>query len=134
MMGMASNHLFASGSFVGDGTVNASLNIGFEPDVVVVKINKAFDESGWRGAGDFYFSKGRIATIDMHTTATATVHGLYYNYIYQDQDAYGASATDTYKAYGQYSNGTFTISNTSDNVNTRFISGETYTWQAYKMK
>lgn len=121
-----------SGTFTGDGKINAALNIGFEPDIVEIVSSKDYAASGWAGVGDIVIIKNNISFIGRHNSTSATAVTVNAN---PNMDgAYGSSSTaPNYTPYGTYSSGTLTVSNKNDGVGTRFRSGVTYSWHAFKI-
>lgn len=122
----------ASGTFVGNGTSTISLPIGFEPDVVIVTVI-GYDptEAGWVGEWGMCICKNKFGMDARHNSSSGTTLNNTINYRYGGEfPSYGAT-DGYYQIYGSYDNGSFTISNSSKTVLTSFISGATYTWEAY---
>lgn len=121
-----------TGTFTGDGTINAALSIGFEPDIVVIASGQDYATSGWAGVGDIIIIKGNVSFIGRHNSATATA--ITANGNPNMGNAYGDTSTaPNYTPYGTYSGGTLSISNKNDGAGTRFGNGTTYTWYAVKL-
>ena len=123
-----------TGSFVGDGTASVTLDIGFEPDVIVIDSDLDFATAGWQGLKCVNLVRN-VLTINFYhnsTTDTAKTHA-YFDAISVGQDPWGANG-GAYRNYGVYSNnGELLVTNkTLNNANVFFVSGQTYTWAAYK--
>lgn len=132
-MQMAKLSEYKSGTFTGDGTSSVALPIGFEPDILIMDTPVAWDESGWSGTGILTIAKGIYTIATRHsTTNSATVGNVVYIFNSSDGDYGNSDNANAYAFYCSYSNGVFTIENKTPGNATRFISGNTYTWKAYK--
>lgn len=120
-----------SGSFVGDGTITTVLDIGFEPDVIVVESGLDVSVAGFQGVMLVVIAKGVMTFNYYHNSATDTNVRTYNDFIRPNQDAWGANS-GAYRNYALYSDGKLTITNRTNNANVVFINGQTYNWTAYK--
>lgn len=120
-----------SGSFVGDGAITAVLDIGFEPDVIVIESGLDVSVAGFHGVMLVVIAKGVMTFNYYHNSATDTNARTYNDFIRPNQDAWGANS-GAYRNYALYSDGKLTVTNKTDNANVVFINGQTYNWTAYK--
>ena len=130
---MASGATIRTGTFTGDGTINASILIGFEPDVLLIESDSDYSTSGWAGIGHIIFWRAVNTVVTRHNSSSATsvTTNAYPNLT--ESAPYGtANDAPTYCAVGSYSNGTFEITNKTDGNGTRLRNGVTYSWTAIK--
>jgi hypothetical protein len=123
-----------TGTFVGDGTASVTLDIGFEPDAIVIDSDLQFDTEGWQGLKCVVIVRNVLTINFYHNSTTDTTKTHTYNdAISTGQDPWGANS-GAYRSYGAYSSsGDMLVTNkTPNNANTFFVSGQTYTWKAYK--
>lgn len=122
-----------SGNFTGDGTSSVALQIGFEPDVIVISAPVDWNSSGWAGAGLVGIAKGIFTCGARHSsTGIANVGYIVYCLDATTGDYGNAETAPNGAYYGSYSNGAFTITNSAPANGNRFMSGTVYTWDAYK--
>ena len=122
----------ATGTFTADGsTSDASMNVGFEPDMVSIKCNLDYYTTGWAGMGNIIIVKNVLTAHARHNTTSVNGIQSSINASFDESHPYGLSTT-SYGTYGTYSNGIFTVTNNTKNAITRFVSGVTYTWAAVK--
>lgn len=120
-----------SGSFAGDGTITTVLDIGFEPDVIVVESGLDISVAGFQGVILVAIVKGVMTFNYYHNSATDTSVRTMNDFIRPNQDAWGADS-GAYRNYALYSDGKLTVTNKTNNSNFVFINGQTYNWTAYK--
>ena len=123
-----------TGSFVGDGTASVTLDIGFDPDGIVIDSDLDLSTAGWQGVKCVVIVKGVLTINYYHNSITDTSKVRTYNEVISTgQDPWGASS-GAYKNYGVYStNGELLVTNrTPSNANIFFVTGQTYTWKAHK--
>lgn len=120
-----------SGTFTGDGTNSVTINLGFEPDVVVVDSDLDLSQAGWIGLKCAVIVKNVLTVNALHGNDTTTNASVYNHSIVPGNDAWGGSC-GSYRNYVTYSNGVVTVTNKSNNDSVKFISGQTYTWTVYK--
>ena len=135
MLSMASAVKVKTGTFVGGGNIDQSINIEFEPDVLIINCsNLRIETAGWTGQKNIVFIKNMAIYQMRHNYSTQTSASMAASdKIGGQYPTYGV--TDGYYVpYGVYSNGTFTISNgTRNNIINSFVNGETYDWIAIKL-
>lgn len=120
----------ALGSFTGDGTRNASLVIPFAPDIIIIGCDLDYTVAGWIGTKDVVIIKNVMTLHGRHNNNTQeNASGTVYFTNEGIDPPYGAT-TNSYGAYGAYSNGVFTVSNQTSNALTSFILNQEYTWKA----
>ena len=121
-----------SGTFTGDGTANVALNIGFEPDAIIIDSGLNTAIAGTQGILGIYLVKGIFTMNFYHNSSTDNTERQYAKKITSTEDAWGGSS-GAYRSYATYSNGTLTITNkTPSNDNVKLINGQAYSWTAYK--
>lgn len=122
-----------TGTFTGAPTASVNINIGFEPDIIVIDSDLDLGTAGWQGVKCIVIVKG-VLTINFYhnsTTDTTKTH-TYYDAISANQNPWGYDA-GAYRSYATYSDGTLLVTNkTPNNANVQFVSGQTYRWTAYK--
>lgn len=121
----------ATGTFVGNDTRDVYLNIGFEPDVIVIDTDLNFSTSGWQGIKCIVLVKGVLSTNYCHNSLTDTKEHTYNDAFSANDNPWG-SDSGSYRSYGVYTDGTMLITNKNNSAMTHFIDGQTYTWTAYK--
>ena len=124
---------FKSGTFTGDRTINATLNIGFEPDAVIIIRDLRTDVIGLQ---NIVFLKDRYTynAVMYLSTSSGIRIGENTNPIAVGEDSWGyKESLGTYLSYGSYSNGVFTVTNKTNGSRAYFIDGEQYTWVAYRL-
>jgi hypothetical protein len=129
-VGVASYSKRATGTFTGDGTATATLNIGFKPETVLVKSDQDYSQTGWAGVGHATLGRYVGSCIWRHNNSSASTAGstafFFGNYEYGNPET-----TASYVMYAVYSEGVLTLKNSSPGNGTKFLSGVTYTWEAY---
>lgn len=120
-----------TGTFTGDKTTfTANLNVGFEPDIVIVECDLNYTAPGWAGMGNIVIVKNVLTTHLRHNnTALASANST--SNLCEESHPYGMT-TGSSATYGIYSDGVFTITNTSNSAGTRFVEDVTYKWTAVK--
>ena len=134
MAQMASSAKSKSGTFTGDGTKSVDLQIGFEPDVIVIDSGLHTNVAGPVGLYLVTLVKNIFTLNATHNSTTDTNSG---RTMYGQLIGYGWGSIGTIGAYrniASYNNGVLTISNATNSPSEqyRFIEGQTYTWTAYK--
>ena len=131
-MSIATAQKIKQGTFIGDGTINVSLNVGFEPDYVIVERESKILTIGMQNVS---IIKGRAVynSICYTSSSSGLVTICYGTYISENDDVWGHSSTSTYRSYATYANGILTISNNTNSTRSSFISGDKYTWIAIKI-
>lgn len=119
-----------TGTFTGDGTNSVQLNIGFEPDVVVIDSGIDYSVAGVAGILAITIAKGIVITNVTHNSTSATSFSGTLNVMKPTQDPWGADSATTNQNYCTYSNGVLTITNATDGARTHFSNGQTFTWFA----
>lgn len=137
MAQMAQNNVrYKEGTFTGNGENIVSIDIGFEPDVLIISAGLDYHTAGWRGTCDIVFVKGRIIYSSNHSGSSQTNANVYANInVGQSYGDYGNSAdAPLYYTYGTYNNGFMQVVNkeSSPVASMIFINGQIYTWIAYK--
>lgn len=132
MAQMANTAKAKSGTFVGTGSVSVALDIGFEPDVIVIDSGLDYTQAGWIGVISLTIVRGVLTVLYCHTGNTAT-NAQYYGYAIKSTDDPWATNTGSYRATASYSNGILTMVNATDVASQRYINGQTYSWKAYKL-
>lgn len=127
-VGVAVGGKSASGTFTGDGTKTQEIDIGFEPDVIVVDSDLDVSEAGWTGNKSIVIARKVLSSNCLHTSATAT-SGNVQGMPLSPEDPWGENISTAYKTTASYSNGILTISNVSAMY---FVSGAQYSWAAYR--
>lgn len=131
MTGQANSVHYAEGTFDGDATNSATFFIGFEPDVIIVTVqNHDVAVEGWTGPYCITIIKNAYSCEFRHNSNTTIVANGSLNPDF-GEFPYGY-ILGTYNTYGQYANGYFTVAYSGNNSITRFQSGQSYKWQAYK--
>lgn len=121
-----------TGTFTGDGTASVSLDVGFEPDVIVIDSDLDFNTAGWQGIKCIVIAKGTLTVNFYHSSLTVTNKTAYSDAISANQNPWGSDAR-AYRSYATYSDGTLLVTNKEpSNANVKLIEGQTYTWKAYK--
>ena len=134
LMAMSSGGLTTkTGTFTGDGTMNASLSIGFEPDIVLVESDVDYSVSGWQGVGHVFIWRGVTTGVKRHPNTTTTSATTNMNPFVDATYPYGrADTAGSYQIYCSYGDGVLSLTNKNDGVGTRYINGKTYNWTAIK--
>ena len=135
LMGMAGGIMrYASGSFEGDDTSSVQIQIGFEPDFLVIESDVDYSEAGWTGVGHVVIVKGIISSIIRHNNTTVSNAVVNTYPIVETGTDYGdATSVPAYCIYGTYANGSITLTNQNKGVGVLFVDGRQYTWKAYKV-
>lgn len=121
-----------SGTFTGDGTASVILDIGFEPDVVVINSNLQWNVAGYTGLINVLAIKGVAIDNACHTSNTATNLNGTLNVPRTGQDPWGANCTSN-NNYCTYSDGKLTVTNYSPTAERNyFVNNQQYEWTAYK--
>lgn len=120
------------GTFVGDGTSSVALNVGFEPDVVVIESGLDFSQA-WQGTGTIVIAKNVFSASLRHATQSSTTATSVINVSFGEQYPYGNPTGSTaYSFYGTYENGVFNVINERSTGATYFVVGNTYSFKAYR--
>lgn len=130
MAQMAGASKIKTGSFTGNGSITASINIGFEPDVLVItRDSRVLTPS----IQNVIFVKGRcVCNVICYTSSGEAKTLCYGTPIRENEDEWGNDTTDSYKSIGAYSDGVFTVGNKTNGARSYFNFGDNYTWFAYK--
>ena len=133
MAQMAGSAKSKSGTFTGDGTKTTALQIGFEPDVIIINSGLPTNVAGPVGLYMVAIAKNVFTLNASHnsttdTNAARTMFGQLYN------SGWGDGTLGSYRNNATYENGVLTISNTTASPSAQyyFIEGHSYTWTAYK--
>lgn len=133
MAQMANSSKSKSGVFTGDGTKAVDLQIGFEPDVIIIESGLSLNVAGPVGLYKVALVKNVFTLNVSHnsltdTTATRTIFGQLNNI------GWGNSTIGAYRNVATYNNGVLTVTNitVSPSAQYCFISGQDYSWTAYK--
>ena len=135
---MAGASKVKTGSFNGNNTVTKILDIGFEPDVVVISTSDIdYSASGSGGLISVVCVKGVVMTNVFHNpSTTAQPWSPCANPVNENDDPWGADKESytgsSYPTYCRYSNGSLTVTNGQNAGRVYFVSGKTYTWTAFK--
>lgn len=133
MAKMASSAKSKNGTFTGDGTKAVALQIGFEPDVIIIDSGLPMSIAGPVGLymvaiakNVFTLNANHNSTTD--TNAARTIFGNLYGI------GWGDRSLGAYRNNATYENGVLTISNATNSPGAQyyFIEGQSYTWTAYK--
>lgn len=130
-MAQMANATIKSGTFTGDGTINVSLPIGFEPDGVIITTDVDWTVAGWTGIITAILIKGVCGLDYCHTGNTATNAQNYGRQLKLTDDPWAVGA-GTYMPNGTYTNGVLNVSNNTNTPSQTYANGRTYTWTAYK--
>ena len=120
-----------SGTFTGDSTITTVLDIGFEPDVIVIDSGLDLSVAGWQGLACVVIIKDVLTFNYYHNSTTDTNERTYNSSIKSNQDQWGASS-GAYRNYAIFSDGKMTVTNKTNNANVSFVNGQNYSWTAYK--
>ena len=120
----------ASGTFTGDGTKSVQLNIGFEPDVVVIDSGLDYSVAGIAGVLAISIAKGSVIANVTHNNTGSTTYSGTLNVMKLSEDKWGADSAGVNMTYCTYSDGVLTINNYTDGERTRFSNGQTFAWFA----
>ena len=120
----------ASGTFTGDGTVAATLNIGFEPDVVVIDSGLDYSVAGVAGILAITIAKGSVITNITHNNTSATSYSGTLNVMKPSQDPWGADSGVNNNTFCIYEDGVLYVSNKTISNRTIFSNGQTFSWIA----
>lgn len=122
-----------TGSFVGDGTKEVDLSVGFEPDVIIIDSGLDPSQSGYTGLivvaiAKNIFTVNNTHNSDTNTQNARTIYGSLLN------KGWGTTMVGAYRNIATYANGILNVTNATANpsLQYRFIEGQTYTWKAYK--
>ena len=111
---MSNATMFKSGTFMGNGTASVTIDMGFEPDVVIIDSGHRYNNPGFAGLMQAILIKGIIITNICHQSDTATNSLMYGNPIGEGQDVWGYKETPVSNtSYALYSNGQLTLTNAS---------------------
>ena len=122
-----------TGTFVGDGTKEVDLSIGFEPDVIIINSGLDSSQSGYTGLIVVAIAKDVFTVNNTHNSDTdtqnaRTIYGSLLN------KGLGNNTVGAYRNIATYANGVLNVTNATANPSAQycFINGQTYTWKAYK--
>lgn len=123
-----------SGTFLGNGTKEVSLSIGFEPDVIIIDSGLATNVAGPVGLYSVAIAKNHFTLNVTHnsttdTNAVRTIFGQLLNMGWGDNSTIGA-----YRNTATYQDGILTVTNVtySPPAQYLFIADQEYSWTAYK--
>ena len=122
-----------SGTFFGDGTKSVALDIGFEPDVVIIDSGLPLKVAGYVGLYQVAIAKNVFTLNATHNSVTdANAARVMFGQL--NSIGWGDSTLGAYRNNASYENGVLTVSNVTNSPSEqyRFINGQTYTWIAYK--
>lgn len=131
MMGGGDVAQSKSGSFTGDGTITTVLDIGFEPDVIVIDSGIDYTTPSAQGLLMVAIAKGKFTLNFYHNSTTDVTSHNYPFDIISGTDSWGADS-GAFRNYCIYSDGVLTVTNKTNHANVVFINGQTYNWTAYK--
>ena len=115
-VGVGVGGLAKSGTFTGNGTITQALDVGFEPDVIVVDSDLDFSVAGWQGIKCVTIVKGVMTVNFVHTNTTTTSSSTYNTPITSTDDPWGESA-GAYRSCASYADGVLTLTNKTNNAN-----------------
>lgn len=130
---MASSAKSKNGTFTGNGTKTVTLQIGFEPDVIIINSGLPLNAAGPVGLymvaiakNVFTLNASHNSTTDIN--ATRTMFGQLYG------TGWGNNTLGAYRNTATYGNGVLTVTNITNSPGAQylFIEGQEYTWTAYK--
>lgn len=122
-----------SGTFLGDGTKEVALTVGFEPDVIIIDTGLPLNVEGPVGLYAVAIAKNKFSLNTTHNSTTdtqqRTIFGQLLNAGWGNTTTLGA-----YRSMAVYQGGVLTVTNVTANPSQqyRFIDGQEYTWTAYK--
>lgn len=133
MAKMASSAKSKSGTFTGDGTKDVALQIGFEPDVIIIDSGLPMSIAGPVGLYMVAIAKN-VFTLNASHNSTTDTNAARVNFSSLYGIGWGDSSLPAYRNNATYENGVLTISNSTKSPVARwfFIEGQSYTWTAYK--
>ena len=119
-----------TGTITGKGSATISIDVGFEPDIIVIASGLDYTSSNL-GMLNVVLVRGIVM---YNTWRTSSAYGSTGNNVSPNGDVWGAKESyGNYASYATYSNGVLTISNQATTTGRcYFIDGHTYTWTAYK--
>lgn len=122
-----------TGTFVGDGTKEVNLSVGFEPDVIVIDSGLDPSQSGYTGLIVVAIAKNVFTVNNTHNSDTdtqnaRTIYGSLLN------KGWGDNKVGAYRNVATYANGVLKVTNATNSPSAQycFINAQTYTWVAYK--
>lgn len=130
---MANSARSKSGTFVGDGTKAVDLQVGFEPDVIVIDSGIYAGTAGNTGLYMVAIAKNVFSVNYSHNSDTDTqIRGMAGSL--SPNLGWSDSSLGAYRSRAEYSNGVLTVTNATNAPGAQycFITGQTYTWTAYK--
>ena len=133
MAKMASSAKSKNGTFTGDGTKAVALQIGFEPDVIIINSGLPMSIAGPVGLYMVAIAKNVFTLNASHNSTTDTnATRTMFNQLYGS--GWGDPSLGSYRNHATYENGVLTISNVTASPSAQycFIEGQSYTWTAYK--
>lgn len=122
-----------SGTFVGDGTKTVDLQVGFEPDVIVIDSGMNASDAGYTGLYMVAIAKNVFTVNYSHNSDTdAQIRNI--TGTLSPDLGWSDPSLGAYRNKAEYSNGVLTVTNVTNAPSAQycFISGHTYTWTAYK--
>lgn len=121
-----------SGTFTGNGTKAVELQVGFEPDVIVIDSGLNPAEAGYQGLIVVIIAKDIYTFNSVHNSITDTNNSR--GYFARIDGWGGSSSVGAYRNIATYANGILTVTNVTANpgATCAFINGQAYTWTAYK--
>lgn len=122
-----------NGTFTGDGTKNAALQIGFEPDVVIIDSGLPLNVAGAVGLYMVALAKG-VFTLNVSHNSITDTNATRTMFSSLNGIGWGDITLGAYRNNATYENGVLTISNATAAPLEQycFINGQSYTWTAYK--
>lgn len=122
-----------TGTFLGDGTKEVALSVGFEPDVIIIDSGLSTAAAGPVGLYIVAIAKNQFTLNVTHnsvtdTNAARTIFGQLLN------SGWGDRNLGAYRNKAVYQGGILTVTNVTANPSEqyRFIDEQEYTWTAYK--
>ena len=122
-----------SGSFTGNGTKQVDLQIGFEPDVIIIDSGLSLKNAGPVGLYMVALAKNVFSLNASHNSETDT-NNARTMFAQLNGIGWGDTSLGAYRNNATYANGVLTISNVTNKPSAQyyFINGQNYTWTAYK--
>ena len=124
-----------SGSFTGNGTKQVDLQIGFEPDVIVIDSGLDSKVAGYVGLILVVIARNCVTVNMLHNSVTDTNASRGYMSKLANGDDWGQVGTiGAYRNIASYANGVLTVTNATSSPGAMcyFIEDQTYNWTAYK--
>lgn len=131
MIGMANAAQIKTGTYTGQGSISATFNIGFEPDMFIITRDSRTPTAGIQIV---VLVKGYAVYNSIYYTYSGSLKSISYgNYISENDNVWGyKDSLDAYLSYATYSDGVLTLTNSTTNGRFNFISDDDYSWIAIK--